>query len=106
MTGPDTDDLEPGATETIETVDRPDRRRYELLVDGHRAGFVRYALAGQRITLIHTEMDPAHGGRGLGQRLARDVLADARVRGLRVRPLCPFFARFIAAHPAYQDLVV
>jgi uncharacterized protein len=37
--------------------------------------------------------------------LARFALDDARARGLRVRPDCPFVARFIRAHPEYQDLV-
>ena len=89
----------------VETVDHPDRRRYELTVDGELAAFVTYALHDQRITFIHTEVQAAHAGRGFGQRLARDVLDDARARGWRVRPLCPYIARYIRAHPEYQGLV-
>lgn len=104
MTRPDRGPAE-GPTPAVETVDRPDQRRYELTVDGALAGWVTYRLSERRITFIHTQVQPAYEGRGLGQRLARDVLDDARARGLRVRPLCPYIASYIRAHPAYQDLV-
>ena len=74
-------------------------------MDGDLAGWVTYRLSDARITFIHTEVQPPYAGRGLAQRLARDVLDDARARGLRVRPLCPYIAGYIHAHPAYQDLV-
>jgi predicted GNAT family acetyltransferase len=92
-------------TEEIETIDRPDRNRYEIMVDGHVAGVATYRLGDGEITLVHTEVDRSFGGRGLGSRLAADVLDDIRARGLGVRPQCPFMARYIRSHPAYQDLV-
>jgi len=106
MRGGDARRTQPAATEVVEILDRPERRRYEVTVDGHLAGFVRYALEAGVITFIHTEVEPAFGGRGLGQRLATWVLDDARRRALQVRPLCPFIARHIREHPVYQDLVV
>jgi predicted GNAT family acetyltransferase len=33
------------------------------------------------------------------------VLDDIRARGMKVRPRCPFVARFIREHPQYADLV-
>ena len=39
-------------------------------------------------------------------KLARYALDDARSRGLRVRPRCPFIKSWIRRHPDYQDLVV
>jgi uncharacterized protein len=91
--------------EVVETVDHPDRGRYELTVDSQFAGSMKYAIRNGQITLIHTEIDSAYAGKHLGQRLVRSVLDDARVRGLRVRPLCPFAASYIRGHPEYQDLV-
>jgi predicted GNAT family acetyltransferase len=89
----------------IEIVDRPERRRYEISVDGRPAGHVRYRRRDEEITFIHTEIDEAFGGRGLGSRLAAHVLDEARARGLRVVPLCPFIAGYIRSHPEYADLV-
>lgn len=86
--------------------DHPDRSRYELTVDGERVGLIDYRIADGVIALLHEEIDPAREGRGLGSRLARGALDDARARGLAVRPVCPFVAAFVAGHrDEYGDLV-
>jgi hypothetical protein len=89
----------------VRVADNPGAERYEIRVDGERAGFVTYRLAPGVITFLHAEIDPARERRGLGSRLVRDALDDARARGLRVRPVCPFVAWFVETHDAYQDLV-
>jgi hypothetical protein len=89
----------------ITVADHPDAERYEIAVDGERAGFVTYRLAPGVITFLHAEVDPAREREGVGSRLVRDALDDARARGLMVRPLCPFVAWFIETHAEYQALV-
>ncbi|MGW3995863.1 GNAT family N-acetyltransferase [Amycolatopsis sp. NPDC004772] len=89
----------------IDVRDNPAQHRYEITVDGALAGFAVYYLEGQRIVFVHTEVAPAYEGRGLGSKLARQSLDDVRGRALRVVPLCPFYASWIAAHPDYRDLV-
>lgn len=56
--------------------------------------------------LVHTDVDPAFEGRGLGSRLIGGALADIRARGLLFVPLCPFVAAYVRRHPEYADLVV
>lgn len=88
--------------------DRPDRSRYEILAgeDGtETGGFADYRLAPGEIAFVHTETDPRFAGQGLGGRLARGALDDARARGLRVLPYCPFIRGWIGKHPEYADLV-
>ena len=89
----------------ITVADRPERSRYEIELEGERAGLLTYRLAGSMITHRHTEIDPSFGGRGLGSALVRFALDDARARGLTVMPRCPFVAAFIVRHPEYEDLV-
>ena len=89
----------------ITVADHADAERYEIAVDGERAGFVTYRLAPGVITFLHAEVDPAREREGLGSRLVGDALDDARARGLTVRPLCPFVAWFIETHAEYQALV-
>jgi hypothetical protein len=89
----------------VAIADRPESRRYEIEVDGELAGLLTYRAQDDVITLRHTEVDPSYGGQGLGSRLVRFALDDARARGLGVRPLCPFVVFFIDRHPEYSDLV-
>jgi uncharacterized protein len=92
--------------ESTEVSDAPERSRFEITVDGELAGFVLYRLGPARITFVHTEIDEAYEGKGLGGKLARAALDTARARGLAVRPDCPFIKAWIARHPDYADLVV
>jgi predicted GNAT family acetyltransferase len=89
----------------LQIEDVPERQRYELTIDGERAGLVTYRLEPGRITFVHAEVADRFEGQGLGGRLARAVLDDARARGLRVRPDCPFIAGYVGEHPEYADLV-
>jgi predicted GNAT family acetyltransferase len=85
--------------------DHPDEARYELTVDGERAGFVTYRESPGVVAFLHAEVDPARERRGLGSALVRGALDDARARGLAVRPVCPFVQYFIETHAEYRDLL-
>ncbi len=85
--------------------DHPDEARYELTVDGERAGFVTYRESPGVLALLHAEVDPARERRGLGSALVRGALDDMRARGLAVRPVCPFVQWFIETHTEYRDLL-
>jgi len=86
--------------------DNAEQHRWELVLDGTRIGLIDYRVDGDVIVYRHAEVDPAHGGEGLGSRMARVALDDARARGLRIRPRCPFVADFVARHAReYGDLV-
>jgi predicted GNAT family acetyltransferase len=57
------------------------------------------------IMFTHTEAPENLGGRGLGGALIRAGLKSARERGLKVLPVCPFFAKYIKEHPEEQDIL-
>ncbi|HEX6446812.1 MAG TPA: GNAT family N-acetyltransferase [Streptosporangiales bacterium] len=92
-------------TGDVVVVDVPEKARFELRVDGERAGLVQYRMLPGRIVLIHTEVEDRFQGRGLAGRLARAALDSARERGLQVTPLCPYVADYIRRHPEYVPLV-
>jgi len=68
--------------ERIEVADAPDRERYELSIDGEEVGYSIYRARPGLIAFVHTEVDERLEGRGLGDRLIRFALEDARARGL------------------------
>jgi len=80
--------------------------RYEAREDGELAGFLDYVVRRGHIALIHTETLAPHQGRGIGERLIRFALDDARRRSLRVIPICPYVRAFVERHPEMQDIVV
>lgn len=80
--------------------------RFELLVDGTQAGISDYRLRDGALIFLHTEIDPAFRGQGLGDELARGALNLVRAESdVRVVARCPFIAKWIAEHPDYQDLL-
>lgn len=88
-----------------EVTDNTALGRYQMVVDGVTA-FVTYTRHGDRLTLVHTEVPQALGGRGVGSSLATAVLEDARNCELGVVAECEFIAAFIKRHPEFADLVV
>jgi hypothetical protein len=79
--------------------------RYEVLVDGDVAGFAAYQLYEGSYVFDHTVIKDEYAGRGLGTVLARGALDDVRAQGMRMVPLCEFFAGWLGKHPEYDDVV-
>src|SRR4029077_1108954 len=85
--------------------DAPERGRFIATAGGETAGFIVYRLRPGLLALIHTEVDERFEGRGIGGRLARFALEQARAKGLGVLPFCPFVNEWMRRHPEYNDLV-
>jgi predicted GNAT family acetyltransferase len=85
--------------------DAPERKRFIATADGEPAGFIVYRLRPGLLALIHTEVEERFEGHGIGGRLARFALDQARAEGLAVLPFCPFVNDWMKRHPEYTDLV-
>lgn len=88
-----------------DVVDIPESRRFEIRLDGEKAGLIDYRLADGAIELVHTEIDPEHQGEGLASVLVQGALEHIRAgEGLRLVPLCPYVKKWLQRHPEYEDL--
>lgn len=76
----------------------PELSRYEIRVDDKLAGYTVYRRSPGVVDFLHTEIEPAFEGRGLGSKLAAGALADVRARGDRVVATCPFIAAYLKRH--------
>jgi predicted GNAT family acetyltransferase len=85
--------------------DDPAGNRYELLIDGVRAGDLHYLPTRGAVVLVHTEIAPELEGQGLGGRLIAGALDDLRARELIIIPVCPFVRSYLERHPEYADLL-
>jgi hypothetical protein len=80
-------------------------QRFELVVGDTVPGFATYRVRDGAYVVLHTEIDPAYRGQGLGLRLARGTLDLLRGRGQQIVPVCPFFVSYLRKHPEDADLV-
>jgi predicted GNAT family acetyltransferase len=89
----------------LRIVDNPDGKRYEVYVGDDLAGFADYHAQPGLLTILHTEIDPAFEGQGVGSRFVAGMLDEVRSHGGRVLPICPFVLAFLQRHAEYRDLV-
>jgi predicted GNAT family acetyltransferase len=78
--------------------------RFEIDADGVTA-VANYHLAGDVMTITHTEVPPRARNRGIASRLIEGMLVEARARGLKIVPLCPFVGAYFTKHPEAEDLL-
>jgi predicted GNAT family acetyltransferase len=87
-----------------DVVNNKAQHRYELAVDGHIAATC-YEISGEIITIVHTEVPPELGGKGIGSKLIKGALDQVRADGLKLIAQCPFVRAYIEKHPEYADLL-
>ncbi|MFF4211893.1 GNAT family N-acetyltransferase [Streptomyces sp. NPDC001796] len=90
------------AAPVVERIDA--KNRYEILVDGTRAGLTAYRDRGDQRVFYHTEVDDAFAGQGLASQLVQQALTDVRASGKRIVPVCPYVAKFLKKHEEFADI--
>lgn len=78
--------------------------RFVAEVEGVQAR-LDYRRSDDTMTIVHTIVPAAIGGRGIAARLVESALEFARAQGLKVVPQCSYAAAHVAKHPEYADLV-
>jgi predicted GNAT family acetyltransferase len=90
----------------VTVTDNTEKQRFEARLDtGELAGVLTYTRGDRVAVYPHTKVDQRFEGRGIGGLLVEAALDDARGRGLKVDPVCPFIATFIDRNPEYKDLL-
>ncbi|HYF32951.1 MAG TPA: GNAT family N-acetyltransferase [Chitinophagaceae bacterium] len=68
-------------------------------------GEMEISVAGNELTVYHTEVFPKAEGKGLGKKLLAAMADHARKNGLKVIPLCPFVhAQFKRRPEEFDDI--
>lgn len=78
-------------------------RRYEL---DHEDGpsFARYRDQRNARAILHVETPAPARGRGHAARLMEAIVADARMRGMKLVPLCGYAVAYFRRHPDAADV--
>lgn len=95
-----------GPAQELTLTDVPTAGRFEARRDGELAGYLDYLQKRGRLALVHTQVEGAHRGSGVGAQLVLFAFDEARHRGLRVIPLCPYVRSYLERHPELADIVV
>lgn len=91
-------------TDAITETRDGDKGRY-VFADAAGDSELTYRVNGQRMLVDHTFTPPALRGRGIAARLVERAVRDARARGWRVVPVCPYVKIKIDRTPALQDVL-
>lgn len=79
------------------------RGRYVIRKDGEEAELT-YSIASPGLVIAdHTGVPRNFRGTGAGIALVKALVADARQKGFRIVPLCPFVNAMRRRHPDWAD---
>lgn len=81
-----------------------DRGRFILREDGGESELT-YKLEGDRMVIDHTYTPPALRGQGAAAKLVVHAVDEARVRGWKIIPQCPYVKVKIDRTPQLQDVL-
>ena len=89
------------------SLERSGRRgRYVLPIQGSGEAELTFVESDPgHLVIDHSFVPPEHRGRGIARRLVERAVADARVEGSVITPLCPYVAALFRRHPDWSDLL-
>ena len=79
---------------------------FVLEQDGRRVGELTYDLAGKRLVIRHTGVEPSLRGHGAARQLLDAAIAFARAQDYKVIPRCSYASVVFARTPAaFADIL-
>jgi predicted GNAT family acetyltransferase len=90
----------------LEVTHRPTTSEFVIERDGREVAHMKYARHGQRVDILHTEVDRSLRGEGAGAKLVAAAVDWARREHLHIVPLCPFANAVMAKTPDYSDVLM
>lgn len=81
------------------------RGEIQLFLEDKKIGKMDISVSSSILTVYHTEVDEAYGGKGYAKLLLEKLVSYAREKGLKINPLCPYVhAQFKRREEDYADV--
>lgn len=65
-----------------------------------------FSRANEKLIIVdHTGVPDSMAGKGVGKALAQNVIEEARTKGFKIIPLCPFLKAQADRHPEWSDVI-
>ncbi|MGN6577527.1 MAG: GNAT family N-acetyltransferase [Nocardioides sp.] len=91
---------------TLTVQENESANRFEAVDEsGVVAGFVEYRERDGHRILVHTEVDDAFEGQGVGSSLARESVEQSLSEGVDLVVTCPFIVEYLERHPELAEQV-
>jgi len=79
--------------------------RFEILLPDGEYAILEYRWLKGSMVLMHTLVPVAARGKGIASMLIKYVLDYAKAQHFKIIVYCPFVAKYMKAHPEYNDLI-
>jgi len=92
----------------MEIKNENDGKRGSFFIEdgGKRIGEMQYMFAGPvKMVIIHTGVEDAYQGMGLGRDLVKAGVDYARAHHMKILPLCVFAKKIFDTTPEYSDVL-
>ena len=92
------------ATTAYEVVHNVEESRFEIPLQSVLP-VADYREQGDTWVITHVGVPPVLEGKGVGSMLVKALLEEARARGKKVKPVCPFAAAYMKRHKEWGDIM-
>lgn len=91
--------------ETKIDIDNLGKGEVQVFKNGAKAGKMDILVKRSMVTVYHTEVSPAYGGRGFAKLLLDQLVSYARANHFKIIPLCPYVSKQFSLQPEnYEDV--
>lgn len=85
---------------------KQNENNFEVFEDGKKAGLLNFQKKDDHtIEIIHTEVDEAYGGKGLGKELVKAAVAYAKENNYKIIPSCSYAKKVINETHEFQEVL-
>lgn len=77
-----------------------------IVLDNIKAAEMTYSIASPKLIIIdHTDVHDSLKGQGVGKKLLLKIVEEARMKNIKIIPLCPFAKSVFDKDKSLQDLL-
>jgi uncharacterized protein len=84
-----------------------DEKKWLSLLDNQKViGHISYSIESNVLTIEHTVVDEYYKGQGLASKLTEELIAFAKTKDYKIKPVCSYAVSYFSKHPEYSSLLV
>lgn len=83
-----------------------DRMRATAYTGNTEIGVCTFSEEGSVWTIEHTYVEPAYRDKGIADQLVEKVVTEAKIRGIKIDPVCSYAREWFEEHREYRRVLV